>query len=622
MVRPSRMARVVPVLMLICVLEGGLLARSASAQLVASGKSLTVTTSNAVATFAGPDLVGFVNSLTGESYLTHPSTGELTTVNTMTSVGQPLQSSNWTIGSEPITGHPLATTTGQDSGRFLTLTVKVDPVSQEIVLRLSASTSPAGLRDAAWSIAGLNLDTGRLILPSDTGIVLDRAHPNLGPWALSYPYNWHAQMAVYEAPHGSFVVYSTDTQMRFKRLRTSTRGSSTIDVALATEAVAPFSSATAVQTVEWRLKAFSGDWRAAAGVYRDWLSANRPPVSNAAHPWVSNIRAVVGFPSDTTLLPALAAVVNPSQTLLYVYDWRQVPFGISLPDYTPRAGEASFISAAHALGFKVMLHFDSIGVTPSNPDYAAVKQYQARTADSLDLMGWNWGAAPAAPGSYAFINPAAPAWRSLLIARMTAALQGLGADAIHLDLSSSLFNDGNGLIGGLNYAQGMAQLHQEIVAAFPAMAIGGEGETDVTYRYHSFAQSWWLPDGPTEGHPLVSFLFGPQVLFYGHLGQTAARNASFRNWMLQLQRRAILPQVKVWDSGRSRSRERRQCEVVQPDPELAEPCLQAGMDRRLDRRGRSSRRTRGFHCRPHRLGQADDVDGGRNHALPDRPRRQ
>ena len=67
--------RAVPVLMMLCVLEGGLLARSASAQLAANGKSLTVTTSNAVATFTGPDLVGFVNSLTGESYLTHPSDG-------------------------------------------------------------------------------------------------------------------------------------------------------------------------------------------------------------------------------------------------------------------------------------------------------------------------------------------------------------------------------------------------------------------------------------------------------------------------------------------------------------------------------------------------------------------
>ena len=534
---------------LTALVEGLWLTRPAAAQLSANAKSLTVTTTNSVATFSGPDLTGLVNSLTGESYLIHPSAGELAGVNTIAFTGQTLQASNWTIGSEAGTGHPMATITCQDATRTLILRVKVDPVSQEIVLRLSASTTVAGLRDASWSIAGLNLDTGRLILPSDTGIVLDRAHPNLGPWTPLYPNNWHAQMAVYEAAHGSFVFYSTDTQANFKQLRTSTRGSSSIDVTVATEAVAPWPSATAVPTIEWRLKSFSGDWRAAAAVYRDWLFSNRPPLSNAAHPWVSDIATVVTLPSDTALLAPLAAVLIPSKTLLYLVDWRVDPFDVDYPDYTPRAGMASFISAAHALGFKVMLHLDAIGVSPGNPNYPAMQPYQVRTSESLALLGWQWDLSPSLPGRFAYINPAATAFRNLLITSITAGISGLNADALHLDISNAAINDGNGLVGGLNTAQGMAQLHQDIVNAFPALAIGGEGETDVTYRYHSFTQSWWLPGGPTEGHPIASFLFSPQVMFYGHLGQSIARSAPFRDWLLQLQRRAITPQVRVWGLG-------------------------------------------------------------------------
>ena len=496
---------------------------SAQAQaLVANGKSLTVTTTNAVATFAGPDLVGFVNSTTGETYLKHPSSGELAGVNTIVSTGQVLQSSNWTIGPEPGTGIPLATITTQDSVRTLTISVKVDSVSQEIVLRSNASASTAGLRDASWSIAGLDLAGGRLIVPAETGMALDSDHPGIGAF-LQYPNTWHAQMATYESALGSFVLYSTDQQIAFKQLRITTRGSSTIDVGIVTEALAPFPSAATVPTVEWRLKAFAGDWRVSAQVFRDWLAVNRPPLSNAAHPWVSSIRAVVGIRAiDSGLLAPLAAAVVPSQTLLYVHDWRASNYDVNYPDYTPRAGVASFITTAHAYGFKVMLHVDLPGVSPGNADFAAVQAYQVKSPETLQPMGWKWELPPSTPYRFAYINPAAAAFRTLWIARVGAAVTAVGPDALHLDISGPMYNDGNGPIGGLTYPQGSAQLHQDIVAAFPNLALGGEGENDITYRYHSFAQAWYFLKPSLPGHPIATFLFSPQVQYYGHLSQPLA----------------------------------------------------------------------------------------------------
>src|SRR5579864_8531021 len=130
----------------VTLLAGVLLcAAPASAQLVANGTSLTVTTANAVATFSGPDLVGFVNSLTSESYLKNPSAGNLAFVDTIASTGQALQPSNWTIGPETGTGLPLATITSHDAVRTFTLSVKVDPASQDIVLHSSANVSAAGV---------------------------------------------------------------------------------------------------------------------------------------------------------------------------------------------------------------------------------------------------------------------------------------------------------------------------------------------------------------------------------------------------------------------------------------------------------------------------------------------
>ena len=174
--------------------------------------------------------------------------------------------------------------------------------------------------------------------------------------------------------------------------------------------------------------------------------------------------------------------------------------------YTPKAGIAAFITAAHTLGFKVMLHTDYVGVSPGNPDYASMQPYQVRTTDGSQLMGWRWDWPVSEPTRFAFINPAASAYRSLWIARVTAAVNALSPDALHLDISAPTYNDGNGVIEGRTYAQGSVQFHQDIISAFPNLALAGEGENDVLYRFHSFAQAWYY-QMPAPGHPIATFLF-------------------------------------------------------------------------------------------------------------------
>ena len=43
-----------------------------------------------------------------------------------------------------------------------------------------------------------------------------------------------------------------------------------------------------------------------------------------------------------------------------------------------------------------------------------------------------------------------------------------------MDASFYVVNDANGLIDGLNSAQGNALLHQELAEAMPGVALGGE----------------------------------------------------------------------------------------------------------------------------------------------------
>jgi len=513
-------------------------------QLAANGTSLTVTTANTIATFAGADLVGYQNRLTGETYLTKPSHGELAIVNTMQSTGLTLQTSNWSVAPEGGTGAPLAVITVSDSVRSLTLKVKIDTATDEIIVKPSATTTMPGLRDASWSIAGLDFNSGRLIVPSFTGEVFDAKHAYTGT-PLVYPSTWHAQMFVYEAAQGSFLAYSTDSQYLFKDLRTSTRGAHTVDLAIATEAQAPFTTATAATEVEWRLKAFTGGWRIAAQVYKDWLTLNRPPISNAAHPWVQSVRTVVGVRVfDESWLNTLASLLTPSQTLLYLSNWRAAAYDNNYPDYTPRSGVASFVSHAHTLGFKVMLHIDMIGVSTTNADYNAVKNFQVKTPDTLQLMGWVWDCTSCAY-RFAYISPASSAYRTLLINRLGTAVNAVNPDALHLDISGPMDNDGNGLIEGMTYPQGSVRLHQDLMAAFPNLVLGGEGENDVIYGYQSFAQSWSNGYDFFYGHPIANFLFSPSVQYYGHLGQPLASDPSFKDYLSQLEHRSVTPSLAI-----------------------------------------------------------------------------
>ena len=154
-------------------------AGTANAQLAASGSTLTATTPNLAATFTGADLVGLANRVTGESYLRFPTGGELATVTPMNG-GRSLPLAAWTLGADPGTGQPRAVLTTSEGGRTLTLGVKIDAATGEIVLRLAASVSAPGLRGASWGLAGLDLSQGRLILPVDTGRVFSSAHPGVG----------------------------------------------------------------------------------------------------------------------------------------------------------------------------------------------------------------------------------------------------------------------------------------------------------------------------------------------------------------------------------------------------------------------------------------------------------
>jgi uncharacterized protein (TIGR03437 family) len=347
-------------------------------------------------------------------------------------------------------------------------------------------------------------------------------------------------------------IYSTDTQSLNKNVYVSVYQDQTTLQTFRVEAQAPWQTATSAGPVEWRLAAYQGDWQAGARIYRDWHNgASHPVPLTGAREWANNIRTVINYnwypPYDISLLDPLASALNPSQTLLYLTYWRKASYDANYPDYTPDPTAKALIQRAHQLGFHVMLHTNMIGVSSYNSNYAAVQQFQYKSPSTLQPDGWLWTSPASTPGRIAYINPASSTYRKLYIQSVTPAIQMLQPDAIHLDVSDAQFNDANGLIEGMSFKQGAAQLHRDILAAFPGLVLGGEGIYDALAPYESFAQQIEFSDGglsqdidDTPPVPISAYVLS-NVRFYSHLDEPNPYESGFLRVFQQFQAQAVLP---------------------------------------------------------------------------------
>ena len=355
--------------------------------------------------------------------------------------------------------------------------------------------------------------------------------------SFDWPINWEAAMLQVQGKRGGLLVCAFEPFKRFKNLRLAPGGAGW-NIVLESENCAPFEGQRRVQSLEWHIRPYTGEWRRGASIYRDWHHKTFKPDPGEEPSWVQDIRAEIHCGTDPAVLDALvSAGVDPRQTLLYVAGWRTSPYDVNYPDYTPADHLAPFMEKAHMLGFRVMLHANYFGCDPKMPDYARFKPFQIRHRYSGELQWWEWTRAEP-PTKFAYINPASRDWRRLFVARMAELVRRTGADAIHLDQTLCIFNDRNGLIDGLNMAQGNLLLHKELKAALPTLALSGEGLDEVTMIHEAFAQrhvagidhvnGTWSRASLEESHPISAYLFGGRTKPYEYLGSGSPDNDQMR----------------------------------------------------------------------------------------------
>ncbi len=514
-------------------------------QLVLNGTHLTATSPELTVRFEGINIGLLTNNRTGESYIEFPGSGWFD-LGMQHSSGIGLTPGPWAIRFDDSTGRQVAELTASDAERPLKLSVSTT-AHGEISISISGRSLREGVRSGVWGIREFDPSKGRFLFPGQGGIYFDSASPQqrLG---LEYPTHWEAQFAVFESQAaGGLLMYARDPHPYFKRVH-ATREFGTLDIAMESFAVAPWSSATEIPTIEWRLKAFDGSWTNAVDHYRDWSRQHVPVPSRPDPAWARDVQVVMTVANPRlTYVEELAARVTPEDTLLYLVNWRVDSYDVNLPDYTPTEATTAFVEQARAMGFRIMLHVNALGVATYHELYPSLSQYQIRDPDSGDLVYWPfglWGGAGLPPDYipiFAIISPAAHAYRQAWLNALRPALESLRPDALHIDAGGVMLNDANGLVEGNTTIQGMIAMMGELLQTYPDLVLSYESMTEYVRPLFGFAQRW---SSTFPAHPIGTYLFG-DINFYGFLGQNHPDDAGFIDYIRRYESQGVVPTLEL-----------------------------------------------------------------------------
>ena len=494
---------------------------AASAEITIDGGNVYVETGAYSVQFRHGVIIYIHNKRTGETY-TIPESGRI-------HAGTNL----YRIGNSPIRARRSeveAIKTGQDSASLvfsqginkIILNIEVEPMTGDLLIEGSGQADTGGVYQLQWGCDNIDINSVDLILPAHGGQVITASSPFEVKRYL-YPALWEAQLAILQGKQGGFFVRGTDKTFQPKTFKFE-KNNDEIAVEFHTFNQAPWDTHTTVQSTVWRFNTYAGDYRVPASIYRHWMEEAFEPWRLSDMPqWVEDIGLVIiagVWGGDLDWLSQLAEQIDPSKTLVYAVTWRKDGYDQNLPDYTAKEVFGDFIKTVRDLGYRVMLHANLLGVSTYHPLYAEVQQYQFRDTWTGELKGWKWKE-PDNEYRHAWINSASSKFRDVLVSQLKQVWEEYPIDAFHLDGSHYVINDANGLIEGLNAAQGNVLMHKQLAEAMPGVVFSGEHLHEVTFFRESFAQRWGLGEESTP-HPISAFLFAPYTRPYAYLGLSSS----------------------------------------------------------------------------------------------------
>ena len=497
------------------------LAGSVGAAITIEGESVHVETDNYTVQFNQGVIEYIHNKLTDETY-THPdSRGETGYTGVYWRDKKVLTRTATLVSATQLSSTEVELLYRQE-GTDILLSIAVDPMTDDLLIDMEGVSDTPGIVGMHWGIGYLDVENLSIIAPVDGGRIIDATSPKNSFYNFYPSVGWEAQLAIAQGARGGLYIRNTDNTLQFKQFIYERAGDG-FAFNFGTYNQAPFDSHTTGQSQMWRFNTYAGGWRVPARIYRDWMEKAFQPRRLSDMPaWVEDITLIVGADPGMFDLPEkLAKLVDPTKTLLYLTGWGEggewwtKGSATHHPDYFPTWELPIFLEDAKRHGFRVMLYTIAHGMSPSHPLYPHFQQYQYRDTWTGELGGECLDGSCVEPlFPLVHISAASSEWRNLLVSNLKALWEEYPVDAFFLDASHSIINDGNGLIDGLNMAQGMALLHKELAEAMPGIALGGERLHEATFAYESFAQRPLLRE--LTPHLISTFLFSPFVHAIGH----------------------------------------------------------------------------------------------------------
>ncbi len=410
---------------------------------------------------------------------------------------------------------------GDNTRRALLLCV--DPDSGDVLVSPDGLSFRRGVRSVGWKLAFHT--EAELFLPVVNGLRVKTAQVRPSDGRFGYPFEWNAPLVIATRGGESMMIHTEDESDQFKALRLKRLKDHT-ELGIENESPGPWWDNRTAGGVTWRINAYRGGWKTPATRYRDWMRRTLRLEELARHrpAWVKDISLAFSWADpNEAMLDAIAAVHPPGQTLIHLANWRTEKYDVMYPDFTPREDVLKYLARARKLGFHVMPHFNYFAVYYKHPFFGRVADFQIRSADKNEPMGWHW---PPDTNDYTrmgYIHPGLGLWRDTLTdAVMKVADQG-SLDSVFLDQTLCTWNTENGLVQGRTTSGGMQLLLEQLNRVAPELVLAGEGLTQVSFQRQCFAQAH-IYDGwkgleawhPEVYVPLNAFLWGDHCRLFGY----------------------------------------------------------------------------------------------------------
>ena len=419
----------------------------------------------------------------------------------------------------------------ENDGNVLTNSIEIDLKTGDLIIQQKATSDKTSLASVDWSLNNLMAKDIEVIIPSNDGISVDATSKVSNNFEYPSPY-WQAQFVIFQSSIGGFWVRSTDSNFRYKSF-VYERKEDIYQFQFQTDNDAPFDNLQSIESVEWRINAYSGDWQVPAQQYRNWMEQT---FSLQEKPeWINDITFVITGPIaiEVPLLLKSHGII-PEQTIYII--------GIADEDFTIKKDAPDFVKKVRAMGFRVFFSANPRGIFPNEKHYDRFKKYQIRNPYS------GGGAFHGIHGSmqsawHIYVNLASKEWREYYISHMKRIYEMAPADGFFLDVSHLVPNDNNGHLYETRSPQGAILFREELRKAT------SEDITFIGEWNHEgfFAQgSFYSNVGEPNPHPISSFIFRPYIKGLGERFGPDTNSDTFYKYLDAMRIRDQLPAVYVW----------------------------------------------------------------------------